>query len=97
MRYTKKLSMWPVGLSGGRTYETPILKDGKVGAFKESNQILHKFFSVFRFYIYSRQQTLWFWFDRLVYSILKIVLNIIISFSTTSKISDQTTTEINRR
>lgn len=52
MRYTKKLSMWPVGLSGGRTYETPILKDGKVGAFKESNQILHKNFSVFRFYIY---------------------------------------------
>ncbi|VDI48229.1 galactosylgalactosylxylosylprotein 3-beta-glucuronosyltransferase 3 [Mytilus galloprovincialis] len=33
MRYTKKLSMWPVGLSGGRTYETPILKDGKVIKF----------------------------------------------------------------
>lgn len=52
MRYTKKLSMWPVGLSGGRTYETPILKDGKVGAFEESNQIIYIFFSFSFLYIY---------------------------------------------
>lgn len=33
LRCTKKLSMWPVGLSGGRLYETPIVKQGKVTNF----------------------------------------------------------------
>lgn len=33
LRYTKKLSMWPVGLSGGRTYETPVVRNGKVTHF----------------------------------------------------------------
>ncbi|CAC5375906.1 B3GAT3 [Mytilus coruscus] len=43
MRYTKKLSMWPVGLSGGRTYETPIIKDGKVIKFLAWNSEKRKF------------------------------------------------------
>ena len=30
MRYTKKLSMWPVGLSGNRKFERPIVRNGKV-------------------------------------------------------------------
>ena len=30
MRYTEKVSVWPVGLSGGMKFEGPICKDGKV-------------------------------------------------------------------
>ncbi|CAG2231439.1 B3GAT3 [Mytilus edulis] len=33
MRYTKKLSMWPVGFSGAMRLEKPIVKDGKVTNF----------------------------------------------------------------
>ena len=33
LRCTKKLSMWPVGFSGARLYETPIVKQGKVILF----------------------------------------------------------------
>ncbi|XP_052093947.1 galactosylgalactosylxylosylprotein 3-beta-glucuronosyltransferase 2-like [Mytilus californianus] len=33
MRYTKKLSMWPVGFSGKMRLEKPIVKDGKVTNF----------------------------------------------------------------
>lgn len=34
MRYTKKLSMWPVGLSGKMKVEKPIVKNGKVTKFR---------------------------------------------------------------
>ena len=30
MRYTQKVSVWPVGLVGYLRYETPVLKNGKV-------------------------------------------------------------------
>lgn len=30
MRYTKKVSVWPVGLVGYLRYETPVVKNGKV-------------------------------------------------------------------
>ena len=30
MRYTKKVSVWPVGLVGYLRYESPVLKNGKV-------------------------------------------------------------------
>ncbi|KAL5021769.1 hypothetical protein ScPMuIL_000924 [Solemya velum] len=30
MRYTKRVSVWPVGLVGGAIYESPIVKNGKV-------------------------------------------------------------------
>ena len=30
MRYTHKVSVWPVGLVGYLRYETPVLKNGKV-------------------------------------------------------------------
>lgn len=43
MRMTKKLSMWPVGFSGGRSAETPILKDGKVVGFDAWNSEKRKF------------------------------------------------------
>ena len=33
MRYTKKISVWPVGLVGGLKWEGPICKDGSVIKF----------------------------------------------------------------
>ena len=33
MRYTKKISVWPVGLVGGLKWEGPICKDGSVVKF----------------------------------------------------------------
>ena len=30
MRHTKKVSVWPVGLSGGMKFEGPLCKHGKV-------------------------------------------------------------------
>ncbi|OBS57397.1 hypothetical protein A6R68_11479, partial [Neotoma lepida] len=30
MRTTRKVSVWPVGLVGGRRYERPLVKNGKV-------------------------------------------------------------------
>ena len=33
MRYTKKVSVWPVGLVGGLKWEGPICKDGSVVKF----------------------------------------------------------------
>ena len=30
MRYTRKVSIWPVGLSGGIKFEGPTCKDGRV-------------------------------------------------------------------
>lgn len=30
MRTTRKVSVWPVGLVGGRRYERPIVENGKV-------------------------------------------------------------------
>ncbi|CAG2231440.1 Galactosylgalactosylxylosylprotein 3-beta-glucuronosyltransferase 1,Galactosylgalactosylxylosylprotein 3-beta-glucuronosyltransferase 3,Galactosylgalactosylxylosylprotein 3-beta-glucuronosyltransferase 2 [Mytilus edulis] len=33
MRYTQKVSMWPVGLTGGNKAETPVVEDGKVTGF----------------------------------------------------------------
>ena len=30
MRYTKKVSVWPVGICGGLRFEGPLCKDGKV-------------------------------------------------------------------
>lgn len=33
MRYTKKVSVWPVGLVGGLMVERPFVKDGKVTGF----------------------------------------------------------------
>ena len=30
MRYTKKISVWPVGFTGGLLYESPILENNKV-------------------------------------------------------------------
>ena len=31
MRSTKKVSVWPVGLVGYLRYESPVIKNGKVG------------------------------------------------------------------
>lgn len=33
MRYTRRVSVWPVGLSGGLRWEGPLCKDGKVLGF----------------------------------------------------------------
>ena len=33
MRYTKKVSVWPVGLIGLMLYEKPIVRNGKVNLF----------------------------------------------------------------
>ncbi len=33
MRFTQRVSVWPVGLVGGSFYEKPICKDGKVVDF----------------------------------------------------------------
>lgn len=30
MRTTRKVSVWPVGLVGGRRYERPVVENGKV-------------------------------------------------------------------
>ena len=30
MRYTKRVSVWPVGFAGGMRYERPLAKDGRV-------------------------------------------------------------------
>ncbi|VDI29369.1 Hypothetical predicted protein [Mytilus galloprovincialis] len=37
LRYTKKLSAWPVAFSGRRKYETPIVENGKVVRFSAWN------------------------------------------------------------
>ena len=34
MRYTKKVSIWPVGIVGGLQWEGPICKNGKVVKFR---------------------------------------------------------------
>ncbi|XP_045166789.1 galactosylgalactosylxylosylprotein 3-beta-glucuronosyltransferase 3-like [Mercenaria mercenaria] len=38
MRYTKRVSIWPVGLAGGLVYETPFVKEGKVIGFRSSSK-----------------------------------------------------------
>ncbi|XP_076090146.1 galactosylgalactosylxylosylprotein 3-beta-glucuronosyltransferase 2-like isoform X1 [Mytilus galloprovincialis] len=43
MRYTKKVSVWPVGFVSRRQYQTPILKNGKVVKFNAWNTENRKF------------------------------------------------------
>ena len=46
MRFTKKVTVWPVGLVGGLRYEKPVVTDGKVILMSNLFFLYPKFYDI---------------------------------------------------